>query len=186
MTDQNRPLPTQAPTIDPGELAAAVTRLEAWREHGRTVQPNHDHLGDVRYRSYPISDADLDLLLADYRFHRPTQWAYDQACAALHKRPTHSEYERAEAERDEQRARADTAEARIRELEAERAEATTEWTLGYRDTDGIYDYAPTTYTEAGARHHATKHPHAFPAYRLIGPWRDADPQPDTTPHQQQA
>jgi beta-phosphoglucomutase-like phosphatase (HAD superfamily) len=50
--------------------------------------------------SWPLTTATLQLLLADYRHHRPTQWAYDAACAALRKRPTHSEHEKALAEVD--------------------------------------------------------------------------------------
>jgi hypothetical protein len=86
--------------IDPEALEAAATRAEAWLRFDAINRPGWGSIRDVSYEGYPISSADLEILVVDYRHHRPTQDAYDRACEAL----------------DKQRARADAAEAELGRL----------------------------------------------------------------------
>lgn len=71
--------------IDPQALENAAARFEKWLAFAAVNQPGKDHLRDVSYADYPIGDDDLKILLVDYRYHRPTEWAYLQACRALDK-----------------------------------------------------------------------------------------------------
>jgi hypothetical protein len=92
--------------IDPQALEDAANRFEAWLAFANVNRPGEDHIHQVSYEDFPIGDADLRILLVDYRHHRPTQWAYDRACEALHK----------------QRARAEVAEAEVKRLTERLAE----------------------------------------------------------------
>jgi hypothetical protein len=96
--------------IDPQALEDAANRFEAWLAFADVNGPGVDHIHQVSYEDFPIDDADLKILLVDYRHHRPTQWAYDRACEALHK----------------QRARAEAAEAEVKRL-TERLAEYTHW-----------------------------------------------------------
>jgi len=75
----------------------------------------------------------------------------------------------------DEKKRADQAEARVVELEAELDGGKVEWTIGCDDPyDGTY-YAGE-YTEAGARHHAAQRRGGmhFPAFRRVGAWQRAE------------
>lgn len=98
MTGPHPPRHTPILPLDETALGTAADRLEAWLAFAETNRPGHDHLRDVGYENYPISDADLEILLLDFRHHRPTQWAYDRACEALEKHRQRAD--QAEAERD--------------------------------------------------------------------------------------
>lgn len=87
--------------IDPQALEDAADRLELWLAFCAVHRPDRDHLASVSYEDHRISDEHLRLLLVDYRYHRPTQDAYDAACGAIEK----------------QRERAEVAEQRVAELE---------------------------------------------------------------------
>jgi hypothetical protein len=65
----------------------------------------------------------------------------------------------------------------LADLAAARAELSdqAQWTIGYLG-DGQTPYYAGEYTEAGARHHAalSSDPTAFPAYRRLGNWHNAN------------
>jgi hypothetical protein len=98
------------PPLDPETVENAATAAETYLEQRRAWHATMRQVDDGGIDdSWPLTVATLQALVADYRHHRPTQDAYDWACAALHKRPTHTEHERALA--------------RIAELEAQHEQA---------------------------------------------------------------
>lgn len=68
----------------------------------------------------------------------------------------------------------DRLQARVTELEAELSGGTAQW--GIRPEAGLSDeYVLDGYTEAGARHHATRYaPSGRPVRRRTGRWIDAE------------
>jgi hypothetical protein len=89
--------------IDPEALEAAATLVEAFlgaRASGHATARLEFLGNDSTLVKTDALVSALGLLLVDYRHHRPTQWAYDQACAAIEKH----------------RQRADTAESDVRDL----------------------------------------------------------------------
>lgn len=163
--------------VDPAALEAAANRFEAWLAFADVSRPGKNHLGDVAYEGHPISDADLRILLVDYRHHRPTQWAYDRACEALHKQRERAEKAEAEnghlaqlvANKDESTSEIFAANL---DLHERLAELKVEWSP--RVGDGSFP------TKAGALHAAAERYGSGPvddsevAWRLVGRWRDAD------------
>lgn len=93
----------QVIALDPEATEAAaelVDQFLAQREQGNALFEG-EFREDVYKQAEALTKA-IRTLVADYRFHRPTQWAYDAACAAIEKH----------------RQRADKAEAELAALKA--------------------------------------------------------------------
>jgi len=146
-------------SLDPEATEAAVELVEqflAQREQGNALFEG-EFREDV-YKQAVALTAAINTLVTDYRFHRPTQWAYEAACRAIEKH----------------RQRADEAEA---ELTALKASLERQWSFRYDDGFGIEEREGYYDTEGDARIAAEHHqydghsgPHTI-VTRLASEWQ---------------